>query len=146
MTSNVPFAEPPYLNNLTSPFYNESHRKWQKTCREFITKHLLDQAFEWDDQGDVPQDVFKKFAEAGFLPASLPAPLPVKWLKDHGIHTLPGGLTVEDYDYFHFLIFTDEVSSKSEDFGFANIDVAQWSKWSSWCHHCRVLIWCTAFL
>ena len=40
---------------------------------------------------------------------NLSAPLPVKELKKIGIHELPGGLKVEDYDYLHTSIYIDEV-------------------------------------
>lgn len=43
------------------------------------------------------------------LVPNLPTPLPVKWLKRLNIHHLPGGLKVEDFDYMHTLIYTDEV-------------------------------------
>jgi acyl-CoA dehydrogenase len=33
----------------------------------------------------------------------------VKLLKKLGIHELPGGLKVEDFDYMHTLIYVDEV-------------------------------------
>lgn len=42
------------------------------------------------------------------IPA-LPAPLPVEWLHKLGIHELPGGLKVEDFDYLHGLIYGDEM-------------------------------------
>lgn len=41
---------------------------------------------------------------------NLSAPLPIKELKSIGIHELPGGLKVEDYDYLHTSIYIDEVS------------------------------------
>ena len=105
----IPFQEPPFINGLPSPYYKESHRKWQHTCREFISKTLLQDAFEWDERGEIPEDVFGKFAQANFLIPNLPSPLPLAWLKRLGVYTLPGGLPVEEYDYFHFLIYTDEV-------------------------------------
>lgn len=43
------------------------------------------------------------------IPA-LPAPLPVEWLHRLGIHELLGGLKIEDYDYLHALIFSDEMA------------------------------------
>ena len=110
MAPFIPFEEHPYINNLSSPYYTESHRKWQKTCRAFIDEHISKHAQEWEDKGDVPLSLYYTFAKAGFLPASLPAPLPVKWMKAHGYHELPGGLKIEDYDYFHFLIFADEMA------------------------------------
>jgi acyl-CoA dehydrogenase len=56
------------------------------------------------------EDLYSKFAAKNFLIPNLPSPLPVKWLKKLGIHTLPGGLKVEEYDYLHTLIYVDEMS------------------------------------
>jgi len=107
---NVPFSEPPWLNGLPSPYYNESHRKWQKTCRDFIGKNLIENALEWDEASLVPEHVFETFAKANMLIPSLPAPLPVEWLKKVGLGELPGGLKVEDFDYLHMMIYSDEVA------------------------------------
>lgn len=105
----VPFSEPPWLMGLPSPYYNESHRKWQRTCRAFIEENLTKHAMEWEREEVVPDEVFQKFAAGNFLIPCLPAPLPVKWLKKLGIHEMPGGLKVEDWDYIHTGIYTDEV-------------------------------------
>lgn len=40
---------------------------------------------------------------------SLPAPLPVEWLKKLGVHNILGVVKVEDWDYLHTCIFVDEV-------------------------------------
>lgn len=105
----IPFSEPPYLSGLPSPYYSESHLRWQKTCRAFITEHLLKYAMEWEREETVPEHVFSQFAEANFLIPNLPAPLPVAWLKKLGIHEMPGGIKVEDWDYLHTAIYIDEV-------------------------------------
>lgn len=105
----VPFSEPPYLSGLPSPYYNESHLRWQKTCRAFISENLLKHAIEWEREETVPEHVFTKFAEANFLIPNLPAPLPVAWLKKLGIHEMPGGIKVEEWDYLHTAIYIDEV-------------------------------------
>ena len=110
MAPFIPFQEHPYINNLSSPYYNESHRKWQRTCRKFADEQLTKFEPGWDEKEDEPQRLIQTFAKHGFLAASLPSPLPAKWLKSQGIHTLGGWLKVEDYDYFHFLIFTDEMA------------------------------------
>ncbi|KAA8572527.1 hypothetical protein EYC84_003137 [Monilinia fructicola] len=101
----IPFSEPPWLMGLPSPYYNASHRKWQKTCRALVSELLYDAA-EWEKQGDVPADLYQKFALANFLIPNLPSPLPVEWLKRLGITHLPGDLPVEEFDYMHTLIFT----------------------------------------
>ncbi|KAI9676965.1 MAG: hypothetical protein M1817_006804 [Caeruleum heppii] len=111
MTRNtpVPFSEPPWLCGLPSPYYNASHRKWQQACRAFIDENLIKHAMEWEREETVPADVFRKFAEANFLVPNLPAPLPVDWLKRLGIHEMPGGVRVEEWDYIHTAIYVDEV-------------------------------------
>lgn len=50
----VPFSEPPWLMGLPSTYYNESHRKWQKTCRALVDKLLMPEGGEWERAGDVP--------------------------------------------------------------------------------------------
>jgi acyl-CoA dehydrogenase len=109
----IPFSEPPYLAGLPSPYYNESHRRWQKACRAFVEKNLIKHAMEWERDETVPTDVFEKFAKANMLVPSLPAPLPIEWLKRLGIHEMLGGLKVEEWDYLHTAIYTDEVGLPS---------------------------------
>lgn len=123
----IPFSEPPWLSGLPSPYYNDSHRKWQKYCREFITENLTKYAMEWERQEEVPSEVYSRldifsinespelmsaaatFAKAGMLIPNLPAPLPVKWLKEVGIHTI-GPIKVEDFDYNHIAIYVAELA------------------------------------
>jgi len=104
----IPFSDPPWIA-LPSPYYNQSHRRWQKTCRAFIEENLLVNAMEWDKEETLPDSVFKKFAENNMLLPALPAPLPVQWLKKLGIHDILGVVKVEEWDYFHTAIFFDEV-------------------------------------
>lgn len=75
-------------------------------------KHLVnDENSElWETDINANLEVFKVFAEKCMLIPSLPAPLPVEWLHRVGVHELPGGLKVEDFDLFHFAIFTDEMA------------------------------------
>ncbi|KAF2460896.1 short-chain specific acyl-CoA dehydrogenase mitochondrial precursor [Lineolata rhizophorae] len=105
----VPFSEPPWLAGLPSPYYSESHRRWQRVCNEFVTEHLHKYAMDWDLEETVPDHVFSDFAEANMLIPTLPAPLPVEWLKKLGIHDV-GGVKVEDWDYIHTAIYADEMA------------------------------------
>lgn len=106
----IPFSEPAWLTGAPSPYYTPSHRQWQKTCRAFISEHLTQYAIEWEREAFVPLHVYGQFSDAKMLLPNLPAPLPVKMLKKLGIHELPGGLKVEDFDYLHVMIYADEVS------------------------------------
>ncbi|KAL4924119.1 acyl-CoA dehydrogenase family protein [Aspergillus undulatus] len=107
--STIPFAEPPYLRGLPSPYYTEGHRAFQKKCREFLYENLLKHAMEWEKEGTVPEHVFKDFCKNNMLLPNLPAPLPVDWLKRLGIHDILG-VKVEEWDYLHTGIYTDELA------------------------------------
>ncbi|KAK7715122.1 hypothetical protein SLS64_003819 [Diaporthe eres] len=110
MTTPVPFSEPPWLLGLPSPIFKETHRKWQTDVRAFVEKNLMKDAMEWEKAEAVPAHLFDTFARANMLIPCLPAPLPVTWLKRLGIHELLGGLKVEDFDYLHGLIYSDEMA------------------------------------
>jgi acyl-CoA dehydrogenase len=62
----VPFSEPPWLMGLPSPYYNDSHKKWQKTCRAFVEATMLPDAAEWERNGDVP-GMLSSFRYAGHV-------------------------------------------------------------------------------
>ena len=113
MAPSTPFSEPPYLAGLPSPYYNESHQRWQKACRTFLDENLTQHAMEWGREERVPVDVFQRFAEANMLLPSLPAPLPVNWLKRLGVGDILGAVEIEDWDYLHTLIFCDEVRARA---------------------------------
>lgn len=108
-TVPIPFSEPPYLLGLPSPYYTPELRKWQQACREFITENLSKHAWDWEKEETVPEHVYGIFAKAHMLIPTLPAPLPVKELKACGIHDILGVVKVEDFTYFHNLIYTDEM-------------------------------------
>ena len=82
-----------------------------------MEENLLKHAMEWEREETVPEHVFKKFADNNFLIPNLPAPLPVAWLKKLGIHEMPGGIKVEDWDYLHTAIYVDEVFTLFYDAG-----------------------------
>jgi len=107
-SSIVPFSEPPYLAGLPSPYYKETHLKWQKACRAFFEEHLLPNAMQWETEETVPEHVFETFCKHNMLIPNLPAPLPVGWLKKVGINDILG-TPVEELDYRHVAIYLDEM-------------------------------------
>ena len=58
MAAAVPFSEQPWITGLPSPFYNESHHKWQKFCREYFDEHINPYVLDWERDGEVPLDVY----------------------------------------------------------------------------------------
>lgn len=105
----APIAEPPWLRGLPSPYFKDSHRRFQAACRKFLDENLHRHALDWETAGQVPPHVFDAFAAANFLIPAMPAPLPVEWLRRVGITKLPGDVSVEEFDSLHGYIFADEV-------------------------------------
>lgn len=112
--SFVPMAEPPWLAGAPSPYYDDSHRRLQAACREFIGHNMSRHALEWETAEDVPEDLYGTFAKGNFLLPSLPAPLPVEWLHRLGVTHMPGNVPVEKWTSLHTMIYSDEVSQKSQ--------------------------------
>jgi acyl-CoA dehydrogenase len=145
--TKVPFSDPPWLMGMPSPYYNESHRKWQQTIRPWIQENLHKNALEWDTQEILPESVFKKFAANGMLIPSLPAPLPVEWLKRLGINEIMG-LKVEDFDYTHMSIYSDEVCNMNLLYtpvrAHTCIDGSIWARRTQWLPHNWHVLWCSS--
>ncbi|KAL6718119.1 hypothetical protein ACLMJK_004206 [Lecanora helva] len=110
MSRSIPFSEPSYLCGLPSPYYNDSHLRWQQACRKFVTENLHQHALEWEREEAVPAQIFAKFAQANMLIPTLPAPLPIDWLSRLGIHDILGVVKIKDWDYIHTAIFSDEMA------------------------------------
>ena len=74
-----------------------------------MDENLNQDAMEWERNETLPDHVFKKFAAANMLIPTLPAPLPVEMLKKLSVHNILGAVKVEEWDYVHTAIYTDEV-------------------------------------
>lgn len=105
--SRVPYAEPTWLTpGYHSPYYTENHRKFQKAIREFFETYVWPDAQAREADGKRPsQDVIDKMAQLNINAMRLG---PGKHLKGR---TLINGLVKpEEFDYFHELIITQELS------------------------------------
>ncbi|KAH8667618.1 acyl-CoA dehydrogenase/oxidase [Tricladium varicosporioides] len=96
----VPYSEPLWYSRDISPHYTDSHRRLRAAVRKYFDEEIIPYAFEWESAGKVPDEVFKKHAEMGYLALST-------GLKDV---PLPGGIPFEEWDNWHTLIVTDEQS------------------------------------
>ncbi len=107
-----PFAEPAWLRGLPSPYFQDSHRRFQAVCRAFVDKNLNANALTWETEEEVPAHVFEEFARGNLVLPALPAPLPANWLRKIGISHMPADVPVEEWDSIHSMIYADEVSQK----------------------------------
>lgn len=53
----TPWAEPAWYNTLSSPYYDESHRRLRRAIREYVDEHILPYSDEWEESGEVPREV-----------------------------------------------------------------------------------------
>ncbi|KAK7179941.1 acyl-dehydrogenase [Paraphaeosphaeria sporulosa] len=98
-----PWSEPSWLT-LPSPYYNESHRKLRNTLRAYYDEHIKPYVLEWEEQGDVPEQLRLEHARTGQPFADVPEPYRPADVVG------PAGIPVKDLDVFHLMIMTDESS------------------------------------
>jgi alkylation response protein AidB-like acyl-CoA dehydrogenase len=52
---------------MDSPFFNEEHRIFRRTVRNFVDEQLNPHVDEWEAAGRFPKEVFKKLGDLGML-------------------------------------------------------------------------------
>ncbi|EPE31947.1 Acyl-CoA dehydrogenase NM [Glarea lozoyensis ATCC 20868] len=98
--SPIPYAEPLWYSRDKTPHYNDSHRHLRKEVRRYFDEEIIPFAYEWEESGKVPDEVFKRHAQLGYLAG-------VTGLENV---RLPGDIKAQDWDSWHTLILTDEIS------------------------------------
>lgn len=103
--SKVPYGEPSYFQGFRSPYLNESHVKFRKELRKFLVEEILPDAEAGELSNEPPSDeIFRKMGEFGLLAARIGPGEHLKYAP-----RLPGGVSVEDFDYFHEGIAHEEM-------------------------------------
>jgi alkylation response protein AidB-like acyl-CoA dehydrogenase len=104
--SKVPYAEPLWLNpSFRSPYYTESHRRLQNEMRVFVDKDIYPEAQEKEIDGTyISQHLIDKMSRNNLIGMHMG---PGKHL--HG-RKLMGCMRGEDFDYFHDLVVTQELT------------------------------------
>lgn len=85
-----------------SLYYRPSHDALRASVKEFLDRELLPRAQEWEEKGEVPVDVFKRYAAAGFVLAYLPD-------KYRGGLHRPANIAENEWDAFHTMILGEEL-------------------------------------
>ncbi|KAF2436747.1 acyl-CoA dehydrogenase-like protein [Tothia fuscella] len=99
----APWAEPAF-NYISSPYYNDSHRRLRDSVRAYIDDRIFPHALEWEDKGEAPRDEALKWARSGFSFTDVPSQYRPDDIPN------PAGIPVEELDAFHMLILTDQTS------------------------------------
>lgn len=106
----VPYGESMGYWRKKSPYYNESHHRFRASVREFIDREIRPDCIDDDEEGNYPeQELNEKMGSFGLI-ACLVAMEPrahaiIRQLKIQ----LPGNIQLENFDYFHSMIFSEEL-------------------------------------
>ncbi|ETO21339.1 hypothetical protein RFI_15866 [Reticulomyxa filosa] len=96
----VAYSEP-YFAYQPSPFYNQSHFEFRDKVRNFIDKELIPHVDKWDESETFPVSLHQKALRFVFYENGVYCPQ---------FETKYGGQRPPKWDYFHFLIFHDELA------------------------------------
>ncbi|ODO03361.1 acyl-CoA dehydrogenase [Cryptococcus wingfieldii CBS 7118] len=105
--STVPYGEPTWLTpQFKSPYYNDSHRKFQMVVRKFVEEEIKADAQACEESGKrASKEVLAAMARVNLNAMRLG---PGKHL--HGRSLFDGAFKGEEFDYFHELIITQELA------------------------------------
>ncbi|WP_226648762.1 acyl-CoA dehydrogenase family protein [Microbulbifer variabilis] len=59
-------------SRMASPYYDESHQEWRSQLRRFVDREITPYITQWDEEGQLPAELWKKAAEAGLLQMGYP--------------------------------------------------------------------------
>jgi predicted heme/steroid binding protein len=75
--SLVPYSEPLWYQGFSSPYYNDSHRRFRKECRKFVEEEIIPNAYDWEENRIFPKGIHNKLFKKGFYGSVLGG----KWPK-----------------------------------------------------------------
>lgn len=106
--SQVPYGEPTWLvEGFSSPYFNDSHRAFQKACRVFVETHIKPEAIEHEKTDERPTRELIRLLGSEGVNINAMRLGPGKHL--HGRRLL-GDVPGEKFDYFHEMILSQELS------------------------------------
>ncbi|MDX2304486.1 MAG: acyl-CoA dehydrogenase family protein [Microscillaceae bacterium] len=73
-------------------YFTEEHELFRQSLRAFLQKEVIPYIDEWEQKGELPPEIYRRFGEMGYFGISFPEQY--------------GGL---DLDYFYAVIFTEEL-------------------------------------
>ena len=122
----VPFADPSWYQSVSrylkedwkcpgtswltrtqyhSPYFNESHATLREEVRAWVDAEIQPNVTEWEEARRVPETIYQQMGQRGYLAGLLGMHYPAN-LTDRRVKSVPP----EQWDLFHELIITDEIS------------------------------------
>ncbi|KAK0516716.1 hypothetical protein JMJ35_001319 [Cladonia borealis] len=102
----IPYSDPSWYHGYHSPYYNLTHAALRDEVRQWVDSEIEPNVTEWDEAKIVPGKIYKQMGERGYLAGLM------------GLHKYPADRThhrvksvgPEQWDLFHELVVTDEIS------------------------------------
>ncbi|PRP89639.1 hypothetical protein PROFUN_00903 [Planoprotostelium fungivorum] len=101
----VPYGDPAWYSGAPTAYYNESHVRFRAAMRAFVDKEIAPNCHKWDEDKQIPREMFRKCYEAGWLPGTVG-----QWPVQYAGTSIAGGVKPEEWNHFHELILLDELS------------------------------------
>ncbi|WP_299587496.1 acyl-CoA dehydrogenase family protein [uncultured Microbulbifer sp.] len=80
-------------SRMASPYYDESHQAWRNQLRRFVDREIIPYITQWDEEGQLPEELWKKASDVGLLKMGYPE-------NYGGIET----------DAFHMIVAAEELA------------------------------------
>ena len=98
----VTYGDPNWYQGWHSPYYKQTHEEWRSKCRAFVDTHISPFVTEWEANKEIPRSVAVACGKEGLLPC-VAGKNAYEFIKSKQ-------LAPRDFDYFHELIFVDELA------------------------------------
>lgn len=102
-----PFADPMWMQDWYSPYYNESHFRMAEFGRKVCETILEPNADKWEENQDTPDSAYEQWSQLG-LTAFTHAPEVYEYLRPD--FPIPCGLKPNEIDGFHHLVLEQEIN------------------------------------
>jgi len=96
------FGDPSWYQAFNTPYYNDTHKQLRKIFRDVVEEEIMPNVHDWDEEGEIPKEIYKMAGEVGLISLCLGRPWPEEF-----VGKCPWGF---EPDYFHELIMYDEIS------------------------------------
>ncbi|KAK9452659.1 acyl-CoA dehydrogenase/oxidase [Dipodascopsis uninucleata] len=101
----IPYADPSWYQGYATAYYDDSHVALRNEVRAWVDSDLEPNAEEWEENKEVPPEVFKEMGRRGYLAGMLGVKYPVEYTD-----VRPKCVAAEKWDHFHEMIVVDEIS------------------------------------
>ena len=87
------FLQPNYIILMNSYYFTEEHETFRSGLKQFLDKEVKPNIDEWEEKGQIPKAIWKKFGDMGYLGLNYPEQY--------------GGSSV---DFWYTVVFMEEIS------------------------------------